>query len=80
MYGMVGFRSMGGSSGGASISSAGGVAEEGGLTKGRPMNGALVDAIDSVRPCVMVCAGMMGILLLVGSEGRSSWVDTATLA
>ena len=53
---------------------------DGGRTSGRPAKGHLMETFESFRLCMSVRARMIGILLLVGSEGRSSGSCAATLA
>ena len=79
MYVILGFRFIGGSSQGGSVSSADGVADDG-LTRGRPTNGPFEEVIESGRRCATLCPGIMGMLLLVGSEGRLPWACTGTMA
>lgn len=47
---------------------------------GRPTNGPLVEPAESLRLCAPTCAGMIGMLLLVGRAGRVSVACAGTLA
>lgn len=60
-----------------------GVAEgvaEGGLATALPAKGLLEEALEPHRLCSDCWAGKTGRLLLVGREGRSSWVGVTTFA
>ena len=52
----------------------------GGRASGRPAKGPLIEPFESSRLCISGRAGMIGILLLVGSGGRSSEIGAASLA
>lgn len=57
---------------------------DGGLARGRPANGPddehmlFFARFESVRRWESCCAGMIGMLLLVGRAGRSSFVNLAS--
>lgn len=78
MYVTLGFRIKGGIFGEGGSSPIDIV--EGGRTSGRSAKRGVTEPLESFRLCGSGRAGMIGILLLVGSEGRSSGTVDATLA